>query len=274
MKINIEIKIILTFVLLIAVFTSCKTTRRVVKKPLKEYGADYLFEKLKENQFKFENITAKFSLDLISNGNKNSLKGQIRIRKDSAIWISLSPALGIEMARILITNDSIKFMNRLKKTYFLGDNRFVKDFLNSNVDFDVLQSLIIGNDLTYYEDGKFNASYDSKEYHLVTAGRHKLKKYVKTADDASRIFIQNIYLNPETFKITRMKIKETVENSRKLEAEYSDFQDINGQLFSGTIYYNLSADNPINVKLKYSKITVDQPQKFPFKIPSKYSRIQ
>ncbi len=260
--------------ILATIVVSCHSTRSVVKKPLKEYGADYLFEKLKENQFKFENITAKFSLDLIIDGNKNSLKGQIRIRKDSAIWISLSPALGIEMARILITNDSIKFMNRLKKTYFLGDNRFVKDFLNSNVDFDVLQSLIIGNDLTYYEDGKFNASYDSKEYRLVTAERRKLKKYVKTTDDANRIFIQNICLNPETFKITHMKIKETVENSRKLEAEYSDFQDINGQLFSRTIYYKLSADNPIDVKLKYLKITVDQPQKFPFKIPSKYSRIQ
>ena len=165
-------------------------------------------------------------------------------------------------------------MNRLKKTYFTGDNKFVKDFLNSNVDFDVLQSLILGNDLTYYDEGKFHASYDSKEYHLVTAGRHKLKKYVSTADDASRIFIQNIFLNPETFKITRMKIKETVEDSRKLEAEYSDFREIDGQLFPGTIHYQLSADTPIDVILKYSKITIDQPQKFPFKIPSKYSRIQ
>jgi hypothetical protein len=273
-KISKKIQIILTIALLIAVFTSCKSTRRVVKKPLKEYGADYLFEKLKENQFRFEYLIAKFSLDLIIDNKKNSLNGQLRIRKDSAIWISLSPALGIEMARILITNDSVKFMNRLKKTYFVGDNSFVKDFLNSNVDFDVLQSLILGNDLTYYDDGKFHASYDSKEYHLVTAGRHKLKKYVKTADDASRIFIQNIYLNPETFKITRMKIKETVEESRKLEADYSDFREVDGQLFPGTIFYKLSADTPIDVKLQYSRITTDKPTKFPFKIPSKYSRIQ
>jgi len=273
-KIYKEIKILLAVVLFFAVFQSCKTSRSVVKKPLKEYGADYLFEKLKENQFRFEYLVAKFNIELIIDGKKNTLKGQLRIRRDSAIWISLSPALGIEMARILITNDSVKFLNRLKKTYFLGDNRFVTDFLNSNVDYDVLQSLILGNDLTYYDDGKFHASYDSKEYHLVTAGRHKLKKYVKTAEDAGRIFIQNIYLNPETFKITRMKIKETVENSRKLEARYSDFRDVDGQLFPETILYKLSADKPIDIKLQYSRITTDKPTKFPFKIPSKYSRIQ
>lgn len=269
-----KIGYVVIVIFLSAGFISCKSTRSVIKKPLKEYGAGYLFEKLLENQFKFDFLTAKFNLDIIINGKKNSLNGQIRIRKDSAIWISLTPGLGVEIARILITNDSVKYMNRLKKTYFLGDSRFVKDFLNSNVDYDVIQSLILGNDLTYYDNGKFHASYDSKEYHLVTAGRRKLKKYVKTADDASRIFIQNIYLNPETFKITQMKIKETVEESRKLEAEYTDFRNLDGQLFAGTIFYELSADKPIDVILKYSKISVDKPKKFPFKIPSKYTRIQ
>ncbi len=269
-----KITFLLAVASLVVFLSSCKSTRSVVKEPLKKYGAGYLFEKLKENQFRFEYLTAKFSLDLTIGDNKHSLKGQLRIRRDSAIWISLSPALGIEMARILITNDSVKFMDRLKNTYFIGDNRFVQEFLNSNVDYDVLQSLILGNDLTYYDNGKFHAKYDSKEYHLVTAGRHKLKKYVKTAEDASRIFIQNIYLSPETFKITHMKIKETVEDSRKLEAEYSDFRDIDGQLFPGTIFYKLSADTPIDVKLQYTKVTVDKPAKFPFKVPQKYSRIQ
>jgi len=254
--------------------SACKSTRKTIKEPIKEEGADFLFSKLKENELKFEWFSAKFSLDLLIDKKKNSFRGQIRMRKDSAIWISFSPALGIEMARLLITNDSIKFINRINKTYFLGDYQFVNQFLGTNVDYDVLQSILLGNDLTYYEDGKFRVSYDSKEYHLVTAGRSKLKKYINTQEDAERVYIQNIYLNPKTFKITKMKIKEFGKESRKLDAFYDDFQRIGDQLLPQHLIFDITADNPVNVDVMYNKIDLESSQEFPFKISAKYERIR
>lgn len=196
------------------------------------------------------------------------------MRKDSAIWISLSPALGIEMARLLISVDSVKFINRINKTYFVGDYVSINKMLGTNIDFDIIQSLLIGNDLTYYEEGKFRASYDSKEYHLVTAGRSKLKKYVRNKEDEDRIYIQNIYLNPESFKISTMKVKELKKESIKLEADYSDFQMVVDQLFAHHVVYDISADSPILTEVEYSKVKINEPQQFPFKISTKYSRIQ
>jgi outer membrane lipoprotein-sorting protein len=253
---------------------SCKSTRKAIKSPLKEYGADYLFTKLKESELKFDWFSAKFSLDLEIDKKKTSVTGQVRMKKDSIIWVTLSPALGIEMARLLITADSVKFVNRINKTYFSGDYATVNKLLEANIDYDVFQTLLLGNDLTYYEDGKFRASYDSKEYHLVTAGRQKLKKYVKTTEDEERIYIQNIYLDPETFKITQMKIKEVKKENKKLDATYNDFKLISGQLFPHHILFNLLADKPIQVDLEYNRIQIDEPQEFPFKISDKYARIQ
>ena len=268
-------KSILLLTLLFALFmASCRSARSVIKEPIKEYGADYLFEKLKENELKFDWFSAKFNLDLVIDNKKNSLSGQIRVRKDSVIWLSFSPALGIEMARLIITTDTVKFINRINKTYFSGDENIVNDFLDSNIDFDVIQSILLGNDLTYYENGKFRATYDSKEYHLVTGGRQKLKKYVKTQADVERIFIQNIFLNPETFKITQMKIKELKKENKKLDASYSDFNYIENQLFPHKVFYDLVADKNIQVNLRYSKIVIDKPQVFPFKVSSKYTRMQ
>jgi hypothetical protein len=261
-------------ILFILLSISCKTTRKAIESPLKEYGADYLFIKLKENELKFDWFSAKFNLDLLIDKKKTSVTGQIRMKKDSAIWITLSPALGIEMARILITTDSVKFINRINKSYFIGDYIKVNSFLDANIDYDVFQTLLLGNDLTYYEDGKFRASYDSKEYHLVTAGRQKLRKYVKTREDEERIYIQNIFLDPESFKITQMKIKEVKKENKKLDATYSEFQPISGQLFPHHIFYDLFADKPIQVDLGYTKIELDQQQEFPFKISDKYARIQ
>jgi hypothetical protein len=258
----------------ILVLSSCKTTRSTIKDPIKEYGADYLFEKLKENELKFESFSAKFNLDMVVDKKKTSFRGQLRMRKDSAIWISFSPALGIEMARVLITTDSVKFINRLNKTYFVGDYEFVRNFIGTDVDYDVLQSILLGNDLTYYEDGKFRASYDSKEYHLVTGGRSKLKKYVKNDQDEERIYIQNIFLNPETFKITKMKIKEVKKESKKLDAFYENFQRVDEQLFPHHLSFDLTADKPVWVDLQYSKITLDESNNYPFKISTKYSRLK
>ncbi|MCF8369073.1 MAG: DUF4292 domain-containing protein [Bacteroidales bacterium] len=267
-------KWLLLFLIIFPILYSCKTSRQIAKGPLKEYGADYLFTKLKENELKFDWIEARFNIDLIIDQKKTNFKGQIRMRKDSAIWVSFSPAMGIEMARLLITTDSVKFINRLNKSYFLGDYRVVNNWLKTNVDYDVLQSILLGNDLTYYEDGKFRASYDSKEYHLVTAGRSKLKKYIRTQDDAERIYIQNIYLDPETFKITHLKMKELRKETEKLNANYSDFQLLGDQLFPYMIQYEIMADFEIFVDLNCSRIELDQPQKFPFKISSKYSPMQ
>ena len=260
--------------LIILALGACKTTRKTIKEPIKEEGADYLFSKLKENELKFEWFTAKFNLDFVIDKKKNSFRGQVKMRKDSAIWVSFSPALGIEMARLLITSDSIKFINRINKTYFLGDYQFVNKFLGTNVDYDVLQSILLGNDLTYYEDGKFRVSYDSKEYHLVTAGRSKLKKYVMTDEDANRVYIQNIFLDPLTFKITKMKIKELTKDTRKLDAYYDDFLRVGEQLFPQHLLFDISAENAITVDVHYNKIELDVPQEFPFKISSKYDRIR
>jgi len=267
-------RLLLVLLLLGIVLASCTSTRKVIKEPIKEYGADYLFDQLKKNELQFNWFSAKYNLDLIVDKKKTSFKGQIRMRKDSAIWVSFSPALGIEMARLMVTEDSIKFLNRINKTYFVGDFNFLYKLLETNVDYDVIQSILVGNDLTYYENGKFRASYDSKEYHLVTAGRRKLKKHVKNAYDAARIYIQNIFLHPENFKITKMKIKEIQKENKKLDAFYTDFRDVDGQLFPYHINYDLNAENPISVSIDYSKIIINKPFGFSFRIPSKYTKIE
>ncbi|MBN3035990.1 MAG: DUF4292 domain-containing protein [Bacteroidales bacterium] len=254
--------------------TSCQSYRKVVKEPLKEYGADYLFKKLKENELRWEWFSAQFAADIIIDKKKNSFSGQIRMKRDSALWISFSPALGIEMMRLLLTNDSVRFINRINNTYFTGSSENINAMLDANIDYDVIQSILLGNDLTYYEEGRFRATYDSREYHLVTTGRAKLKKYVKTLQDEERIYIQNIFMDPLSFKITQMKIKEVKRENKKLDAFYSDFREIGGQLFPHRIFYDLVADIPVQVSIEYTRITLDTPHRFIFRIPEKYTRIQ
>ncbi|MFC2107636.1 DUF4292 domain-containing protein [Bacteroidota bacterium] len=259
--------------ILLILISSCTSKRSIIKKPIKAEGPEYLFNKLAENELKFNTISAKFKADYLYEKKKTEFKGQIRIKKDSIIWISFSPALGIEVARLVITNDSVKFLNRLEKTYFIGDYEFVNNFLETNIDFDILQSFIIGNDFQFYEKTKFGASIDAGEYRLNTLGRNKLKKYVKEQENNPKVYIQTIWLNADNFKISRLNIKEIKKENKKLHAYYSDFKEINNQLFPFNIRYELTAEQNIDLILDYTKLELNKELNFPFKIPRKYERI-
>jgi hypothetical protein len=249
---------------------SCSTQRKIIKAPIKEEGVDYLFKKLKEHELQYNWLTAKFSAEYKNKGQTNSFNGQIRIRKDSVIWLSFSPALGIEVFRMMLTQDSVKFINRMNNTFFKGDYNYVNQYLNTNIDFDILQSFLTGNDLSFYENGKFRAGLDNNSYKLATADRTKLKKFIRNSQEKLRVLIQNIWIDPESFKITRADVKEIREPNIKLEAIYSSFEKIDNQLFPKEMSFDISADNDLSVVVNFSKLTINTAQAFPFKVPQSY----
>src|SRR5207253_1686290 len=103
-----------TLLLCILLVAACKTHKKTeVTKPVDETGKlDFksgrvLSDKMKENEFHYDYLSTKFSADANIDGNNNSFEVTLRAKKDSVIWMSISPALGIEAARILITCDSV-----------------------------------------------------------------------------------------------------------------------------------------------------------------------
>ncbi len=260
----------------IAVLFSCKTTvkveKKLIKEPLKNDSAnDFLFEKLKSNEFNFNWLSFKFNADLSIDHSNKSFSGAINIKKDSIIWVSISK-MGFEVARILITDDSVKFMNRIESTYFIGDFGLINSFTNTVFDFNMLQSLIIGNDFSYYETDKFKASYSNEQYRLSTLNRRKLKKHIKNEKENIKVLIQDIWLEPGTFKINRVKVKE-IKEKRSLDVLYSIYLAVENQLFPTRVVFDISAETPFVLTLEYSKVKVNENQAIPFRIPSSYTKL-
>ncbi|MDP4266593.1 MAG: DUF4292 domain-containing protein [Bacteroidota bacterium] len=263
---------ILIYILILFFFSQCSFERKVIKQPIKEQGIDFVFTHLKQNELKYEWLNIKFTADILINKQNHSLNGTIRIKKDSIVWLSLSPALGIEAFRVLITNDSLKMLNRINNTYLSTNFRFIYDFFKTTLDFDMLPAFITGNDFPYYENDKFKISIDNHKYLLSTVGRRKLRKVAKLNENL-KVLIQNIWLSPETFKINSMSINE-IDNNKKLIAYYSNFKVIENQLFPHLVKIEISGKDKININLKYNKVIIDEKQEFPFNIPEKYSRIE
>ncbi len=258
----------------ISLLSACKSTRPLIKAPLKEEGPEYLYTKLKENELRSDWVSIKFDANYTDKKSSNDFKGQIRIRRDSLIWISVTPALGIEMFRMAISNDSVKYFNRFNKEYFSGDYVLVAEFLKINIDYDILQSLLLGNDFQFYETNSFRASIDNLEYKLSTTGRRKMRKEAEEASNDPIILLQNIWLNPELFKITRTDVKEYMKDNRKLQASYGDFIQLDSQRYPSSVQFEIMAEDVVKMKVSYTKVTLGEALSFPFTIPESYQRIK
>ena len=264
-------KLILLIICTGLLIISCSTARKIIKKPIKEEGVDYVFNMLKKHEFTFQRLNAKFAASVNIDKKKSSLSGQIRIQHDSLIWVSITPALGLEAARILISLDSVLFINRIDNTYMRTDFTFINNNLNSGFDFDLLQALLLGNDLSFYENDKFKVNVEDLKYHLFTVGRRKLRKFIRNQAEKQKVLIQSIWVDPETGKIVRLNTKELGKENKKLEVDYSNFQTLNGQTFPTHLEVKIDADKHITISVDFSKFKLDEPMTFPFTIPGKYT---
>jgi len=94
---------------------------------------------------------------------------QLRMRKDSLIWIHMSK-LSVEAARIQITPDSISMINRLEKLYVREDIAELSNRLGVDMNFHTLQAWILGDILHTY-DREADMTMDSTIYHLSQRDR-------------------------------------------------------------------------------------------------------
>lgn len=269
-------KIFLLAVVFLLGGTSCKTTQKIPlnkgKCILEPRSAKYLTRQLKENEFRFERLNAKLDVEANIDSSSNSFTVTLRIRKDSVIWMSISK-LGIEGARVLITKDSVKFMNRVKSQFFKGDFSYISKLLNTDLDFEMLQSLLIGNSVEFYdEDEKIKPGIQDCEYLLGTVRKRKIKRIVDKGKELKDP-AQAIYLNPDKFKITRIVFYE-FNPDRSFDAKYDNFSTIDStQLFPQKISCNIKAQKTVVIDMNYTKTVFNEEQTFPFRIPENYEPI-
>ena len=269
--------IVLLFVAALA-FSSCKNQKKITlnngKCILDFKNARTLTTNLKAKEFKFDRLNAKMNVEATIDSADNSFTINLRMKKDSIIWMTISK-LGIEGARVLITKDSVKFLDRLKNRYFKGDYAYISKLLNTELDFEMLQSLLVGNSVEFYDDDeKIKPGVDNCQYTLGTIRKYKLRRVMggKELKESA----QSIYMIPETFKIARILFYD-FNPDRSFDARFGDFKapdsDSTKQLFPYKMNYDIKAQKNVTINIDYSKVSLNEDQTFPFKIPANYEQI-
>lgn len=259
-------------------FSSCKMkqeTRKEIKEVVKDdMGVDIIFSRMKEKQFDFRTMNAKFSASFSKEKKTTNFSGSLRIVKDRCIWVSISAVMGIEAFRVIVDSDSVKMINRLDKSYFVGNYELLNKLFNTPFDFDMLQAVLTGNDFNYYENNVFKVAEDALNYRISTVGRKKLKNYVANQSDVDRILIQDVWIDPSTYRILCQQLKEIKNEKCKLLIDYSEFIAVNDEMFPSVCSMKVEADNKVGLDITYQKVTVDEEITMPFNIPASYKLME
>ena len=263
-------------------FTSCKAKKHLPAQTtrcrLEHKNARTLAALLKQNQADYKTFNGKIKASVVIDEKETEFTVSLRMKKDSIIWASVSE-FGIEGIRFVATKDTLKFIDRLNTRFFVGDYDTLSKMLNTEIDLEVLQSLLVGNSVEFYmEDEKLRAGVDSCRYILGTIRKRKLRKIIRGKELKDPA--QNIWMLDSTFKIARILFRE-FDSRREFDAQFQNFQPVDlpeGASKQVVIPYNLTfyikTNNVIRVDFEYTKASVNKPQTFPFSIPEGYERIE
>lgn len=271
---RIMVKRALVFVLAV-VLISCGATKKIThRKPIESKSTEAVLAAMEQSELNFATFSAKAGITITKGKRVTSFKANLRIRSDSAIWISITPLFGIEMARVLITADSVKVIDRIDKKYFIGDFDYINNKFNLDMEFSTLQSLLIGNMVRFEEEDDLRVSRDKNLYYL---GNLKKRKAKKVEDNPQKIIrkseeLLSFWIDPQIYKLTEVILTD-LSADRFVQGKYYDYIQIGSQWVPEQLDFKIQSEAPSSVNIIYSKIALDEEMNFPFNIPSKYERV-
>jgi len=226
---------------------SCKTTSVAVKTPSapKMDASAVILDSVKAHAFQFQWFSGKAKVEVTGGNQKTDFTANFRIKKDSAIWISISPALGIEVARMLMTKDSIRVIDRLDKKRYTRGYDFFKSYTGLPVDFYTVQNLIVGNLL--FLRSNYDVKIKDSVMVLVSKGNN--------VDDS-------IVLS-KTFQPLRQFIMDAPAGMLSATNDQYDIQYT--PPFSLWRKITVARPGEMVIEVTFNKVKLNEPVKFPFK---------
>lgn len=167
----------------------CSNAKRIAEgKPLIPRDPGYIIKHSEKNALDWDWLAFKLDTEIEVNDAKESFTLNVRMAKDSVIWASLTPALGVEVARIKLDPDSVRLISKIPMNKFVyeGDYDELQGFLGVPFDFYTFQELFSGSSLGLGQDNeKFISKVDGHEYVLVEKFPRKVKKLLGGVDERS-----------------------------------------------------------------------------------------
>jgi len=250
---------VVSILILITVFVlqSCKTTKLITDtKTAKKISSKVVAKNHNDNKLDFKTIRGRFRVGYESNDDSQSHSIGLRMEKDKAIML-IAP---LGFVKVYITPERVSFYNKLQNEYFDGDFSYLSDLLGTELDFEKVQNMLLGQAIFNLEDDKYKTSIVNNAYQL---------KPTKDLELFKRLFL----IEPQNFKVASQQISQPKEG-RVLNINYKSYQKIEDKVFPESIEIIAEEiDNRIKIEIDYKNVEFNQRISFPYKIPKGYKEI-
>jgi hypothetical protein len=266
---------VFAFILAVCLLASCRSTKKIqtaiAKKdtavilPANDYRADSLrfirttLQQLDSNRVDYKTFTAKMDVDYSGAGDKKyRVNANLRMYRDSAIWLSVNAILGIEAMRVLITQDSVFLIDKLNKTYTSRSVDYLKEITSLPLNLATLQNLLIGN-VVFLDSNIVSYSRNGNNtLSLLSMGS----------------FFKNlITLNADNKQLVHSKLDDVdISRSRTADLSYSDYETKRGPLFSTKRKITVAEKNKLDIAMEFKAYDFNQEVSFPFSIPRNFRK--
>lgn len=254
------IRFLSTSLFLCFLLAGCKASKSISNTGVtKNLNTKKIIKAYKANQTNFNTLKASLKTNYRTAEEDENITVDLRIEKDHKIWASIKK-LGFSGAKIYITPEKVQFYNKLDKTFFDGDFSFISNWLGTDLSFNQLQAILIGETL-YPLDAK---KYDSE---VLEDG------YLLQPKQQEKLFEQFITLNPSHFKVKSQEIAQP-SKFRILNIDYNKHQKVSKEVLPLDLsVVVVEKTSETKVSIQYRNVSLNPELRFPFKIPSSYKEI-
>ncbi|MFN0032951.1 MAG: DUF4292 domain-containing protein [Flavobacteriales bacterium] len=287
---------------LLVALVACSKSKNVEKskEPLKERTAGYLLRHYDKNKYDYTWVGMKVDAEFITMGETQTFKATIRMRKDSVIWVSITPLLGFEMIRLMLTPDSLYYLSKIpdNKYYYKGGFDVINQLVGVELDFEMLQDMLVGNALALDKDeGRFRSEVNDDKHLLISRYKRKVRRVVgmddrkleddtivvnpndpryqrtlKHVDEDDELIVSRYWLEPEQYRLVQSIFNDLIKQ-RTVEIYYSDFMADNEQTYPAKCHLKAkSPEGTRELKFEITKLSSDKPYELLFEIPEDYPK--
>ena len=240
--------------------SSCKSKKSLTDMDsIEDISTKKIISNHYNNNFNQKSVNANLNAKYSDNKMSTSVNIKLRIDMDKTIWMSATK-LGFPLAKVKITPNRVSYYEKLKGTYYDGDFALLSKWLGTELDYEKVQNILLGQAVLNLRQGKYDSKLDNQLYQLSPIKENEL-------------FGILFFMNPDNFKLNRQEITNT-EKQQMLTVSYANYKDIKGEQFPENINIRATDRNNLTtINIEYKSVEFNEELTFPFEIPSGYKEI-
>ncbi|WBX76725.1 DUF4292 domain-containing protein [Tenacibaculum ovolyticum] len=242
-------------------FSSCKSRKIASNNTtvIKEMSARRVAKKHISSNFDEKNIDARLKVNYNNTKEKVGFSVRMKIKKDEVIWLKGTKFITLFKAKI--TPTKVQFYSSLYKNYFDGDFSILKKLLGTDINFQQLQNMLLGQSLLNVRSQRQEVAISNKSYQLSP----------KKQSDLFNIFF---YINPLHYKLNKQSIVNSIKNQR-LDISYGKYSNKKGVLFPQKININAKQNKKFtNIDITTRSVEFNTKLNVDFRMPNGYKEIK